>query len=98
MSKIIMLETQKGSTNGIKILVFESGVEYTIGDGITQRLADVFVSMRIAKKVIDEPEKKEVIDEPEQKGIDGAPINKAISSAPVNKETIEKPKWTRRRK
>jgi len=107
MSKIKMKKTTKGSLNGINVVVFEVGKEYTIGNDITKRLADVFIGMRVAEKV----DIVKHVEEIKTKAIEEAPINKAIESSPSNKtvdefsikkvdKTDDKPKnrWSKRKK
>ena len=44
-----MIKTTVGALDGIHLRKFEAGVPYSIPDQITQKLADLFVKMEVAK-------------------------------------------------
>lgn len=76
-----MIKTEKGSRDGIEVETFVEGSEYVAPDTISFRLAEVFLKIESAEKVVGKIEKKVI--EPE--------IPKIEQKLEV-KEQVEKPK------
>lgn len=75
--RIKMTKTKTGASDGIAILEYVEGKEYTVSDD----LGRAFVGMGVAVEL--------TIPQPaiaQEKAIDAAPKNRAIANAPKNKK------------
>lgn len=78
---IKMLVDMRGSNDGPTVKTFKKDEEYTVGKGIHEDLADVFIREGWAEIV---GEQKDNGDSPENKNAGGAPANKGESGNDPN--------------
>jgi hypothetical protein len=97
MSKIKMIKTTPGALDGIHIRKFDQGMVYSIPDQISQSLAELFLSMGVAKvareRSVFKPKETDVVDVPEIKVEDLEPEKKNTSESDTEvkeeKKTIQ---------
>lgn len=78
MPRVKMLETKKGSPNGIQVNVYVAGREYLLPDSLT----DIFIDMGVAELILH--------NRVQSKSESAAPQNKAINEIPEDKKEVSK--------